>query len=183
MNVKDKELAALGWSFAYFFCLLCSYYILRPVRDEMGIQGGVENLQWLFTGTFVAMLVAVPLFGVIAARSPRRKLLPLVYYFFVANILIFYLLLRNEIAVAASRIADEVEVFRLGPFAVRIVLLVAMDAAALGGNRELARVLLDPRYQFFIALGRIFDMVRIVSQRGLAVEHRHNVAFHIHAQG
>ena len=102
VDVKDKEISALGWSFAYFFCLLCSYYILRPVRDEMGIQGGVENLQWLFTGTFVAMLVAVPLFGAIAARFPRRKLLPLVYYFFAANILVFYLLLRNEIAVAAT---------------------------------------------------------------------------------
>ena len=81
VDVKSGETRALWWSFAYFFCLLCSYYILRPVRDEMGIQGGVSNLEWVFTGTFVAMLVAVPIFGAVAARFPRQKLLPIVYYF------------------------------------------------------------------------------------------------------
>jgi AAA family ATP:ADP antiporter len=56
-NIKLEERIAVFWSFLYFFSLLCSYYIIRPIRDEMGVQGGVENLQWLFTATFVAMLV------------------------------------------------------------------------------------------------------------------------------
>ena len=51
------------WSFTYFFCLLAGYYILRPLRDEMGVAGGVRNLQWLFTATFVVMLAAVPVYG------------------------------------------------------------------------------------------------------------------------
>ena len=93
------------WSFAYFFCLLCGYYILRPVRDEMGIQGGVENLQWLFTGTFATMLAAVPLFGWVSSRFPRRKLLPVVYLFFVANLLIFYVLLQFRIAPTFTALA------------------------------------------------------------------------------
>src|SRR5206468_4233780 len=58
--VRPEEVRALLWSFAYFFCLLASYYILRPLRDEMGVAGGVRNLQWLFTGPFLAMLAAVP---------------------------------------------------------------------------------------------------------------------------
>jgi len=98
VDVRNGENRSLLWSFAYFFCLLCSYYILRPVRDEMGIQGGVTNLQWVFTGTFVAMLVAVPIFGAAAARFPRQKLLPIVYYFFISNILIFYVLWESNIA-------------------------------------------------------------------------------------
>lgn len=96
-QAKEGEIAAMLWSFAYFFCLLCGYYILRPVRDEMGIQGGVGNLQWLFTGTFIAMLATVPLFGWVSSRFPRRKLLPAVYLFFVANILLFYLLLEFRV--------------------------------------------------------------------------------------
>lgn len=96
--VQARELAAVLWSFAYFFCLLGGYYILRPVRDEMGIQGGVEQLQWLFTGTFIAMLVAVPLFAWVASRFPRRTFVPAVYYFFIANILIFYGLFQLDIA-------------------------------------------------------------------------------------
>ena len=90
VDVGDGEVAALLWSFAYFFCLLTGYYILRPLRDEMGIAGGVANLPWLFTATFIAMLVAVPAFGLVVARFPRRVFVPLVYWFFIANILIFY---------------------------------------------------------------------------------------------
>ncbi|MDP6574112.1 MAG: MFS transporter [Rhodospirillales bacterium] len=90
VGVGDGEVAALLWSFAYFFCLLTGYYILRPLRDEMGIAGGVANLPWLFTATFIAMLVAVPVFGFIVARFPRRTFVPLVYWFFIANIVVFY---------------------------------------------------------------------------------------------
>ena len=60
------------------------------MRDEMGIAGGVENLQWLFAGTFLVMLAAVPLFGWVTSRYPRRQFLPYVYYFFIAHILIFF---------------------------------------------------------------------------------------------
>lgn len=102
IQVRPDELRALLWSFLYFFSLLCSYYILRPVRDEMGIQGGVENLHWVFTGTFVVMLAAVPLYGWAVARLPRRRLLPAVYLFFIANLLIFHVLMRAGIAPAAT---------------------------------------------------------------------------------
>ena len=85
------------WSFAYFFCLLAGYYVLRPLRDEMGIAGGVRNLPWLFTATFVVMLAVVPVFGAVVARLPRRRFIPLVYHFFVANIAIFWLLLTLDI--------------------------------------------------------------------------------------
>lgn len=67
--------------FVLFFLLFASYFMLRPVRESFGIAGGVENLQWLFTGTFVATLVVVPLYGWVAARMPRRRLLPILYTF------------------------------------------------------------------------------------------------------
>ena len=98
LDVKRDEVPAVLWSFAYFFCLLCGYYILRPVREEMGVQGGVENLQWLYTGTFITILALVPLFGAASARWPRARLLPAVYVFFSANLLVFYFLMRAQVA-------------------------------------------------------------------------------------
>src|SRR6476620_7346208 len=95
--VRPGEMRALLWSFAYFFCLLAGYYVLRPLRDEMGIAGGVKNLQWLFTATFFVMLAAVPVFGAIVARLPRKRFVPLVYHFFVLNIAIFWVLLTLNI--------------------------------------------------------------------------------------
>jgi AAA family ATP:ADP antiporter len=98
VKVEQEEVRPLLWSFSYFFVLLCSYYIVRPLRDEMGIAGGVEHLQRLFTGTFLAMLAAVPVFGWISSCFPRKRFLPLVYLFFIANLLIFYLLFHSGLA-------------------------------------------------------------------------------------
>ena len=95
--LRPGEGRALGWSFAYFFFLLAGYYVLRPLRDEMGIAGGVRNLHWLFTATFAVMLAAVPAYGALVARLPRRRFIPLVYHFFVANIAVFWLLLSFDL--------------------------------------------------------------------------------------
>jgi AAA family ATP:ADP antiporter len=96
LNVRPGEGPLVAASFVYFFSLLCSYYIIRPVRDEMGIAGGVDELQWVFTGTFVVMLLAVPLFGALSAKLPRAKLLPAVYGFFILNLFFFHLLFSGE---------------------------------------------------------------------------------------
>src|SRR5947208_3222304 len=77
LRAEPHELSALAWAFAYFFLLLCSYYLLRPVRDALAVEAGTEKLQWLFTGTFAAMLALVPAFGWLCARLPRAGLLPL----------------------------------------------------------------------------------------------------------
>ncbi len=97
VSVEPGEILGVFWAFSYFFSLLCSYYIVRPIRDEMGIAGGVENLQWLFTGTFLALLAIIPLFGWISSRYPRQKFLPYVYLFFIINLLLFFMLFQSEI--------------------------------------------------------------------------------------
>ena len=98
VNIEPQEGWALFWSFSYFFALLCSYYIVRPLRDEMGVAGGVENLQWLFTGTFVVMLAAIPVFGWLTSRYRRSQFLPAIYIFFILNLLGFYSLFQSDIA-------------------------------------------------------------------------------------
>lgn len=62
-----------------FFLLFAGYFLLRPVRETMGVAGGVRNLQWLFSGTFIATLAVLPVFGWLASRLPRRSLLPWLY--------------------------------------------------------------------------------------------------------
>ncbi|MBB6598731.1 MFS transporter [Luteimonas sp. MC1825] len=90
-DVQEDEAGAVIAGFALFFLLFAGYFMLRPVRETMGIAGGVRNLQWLFTGTFVATLAAMPLFGWIAGRVRRRRILYWVYGFFTANLLLFAL--------------------------------------------------------------------------------------------
>lgn len=100
MNLKltahREEWPALIGSFVYFFCLLCGYYIIRPVRDEMGIQVGLANLPWLFTLVFFVMLVLMPIFGWLVSHMPRRRLLPALYLFFSLNLVAFYVCMTSN---------------------------------------------------------------------------------------
>ena len=90
LGLERHEYRAVAWSFAYFFCVLSSYYIIRPVREEMAVGSGANTIPYLFIGTFVTMIFATSIFGWVASRFPRRQFLPWVYLFFIANMLIFW---------------------------------------------------------------------------------------------
>ena len=96
-DAESDEVVPLTWAFLYFFCLLCGYYMLRPVRDEMAIEGGVQHLPWMMTGTFVTLLAVTPLFGYLSARVPRYRLLLTVYLFFAANLVGFCVVMMSHI--------------------------------------------------------------------------------------
>ena len=96
-GLKPHEFVAVAWSFAYFFCVLSSYYIVRPVRETMAVGSGPKTIPYLFIGTFVAMMFATSVFGWVASRFPRRTFLPWVYLFFSANIAIFWILFTQAV--------------------------------------------------------------------------------------
>ncbi|RZI42634.1 MFS transporter [Herbaspirillum sp. HC18] len=83
---RRGEKARVACAFSGFFLILCSYYILRPVRDEMAVQYGANRLQWLFTATFAFTLAVVPVFGWAVRTLPRPRVLPLVYGILAINL-------------------------------------------------------------------------------------------------
>ena len=93
IDVRPSEVPALGWSWLYIFSVLSSYYIMRPIRYQMGVAGGVNNLQWLFTGTLIGMLLLNIPFSYLVKTYPRAKFISISYRFFSANILLFVLAL------------------------------------------------------------------------------------------
>ncbi|MBF6023798.1 NTP/NDP exchange transporter [Lysobacter niastensis] len=93
-GVAEDEIAPVAFAQLVFFLLFAAYFMLRPVRETMGVAGGVENLQWLFTGTFLATLAAMPLFGWVAGRVQRRRILPWTFAFFAANLALFAIAFR-----------------------------------------------------------------------------------------
>jgi len=93
IEVRPEEVPVLGWCWLYIFSILSSYYIMRPIRDQAGVAGGVNNLQWLFTGTLVGMLVLNIPFSYLVKKLPRSRFIPITYRFFAANIVVFAALL------------------------------------------------------------------------------------------
>ncbi|MBB5735063.1 AAA family ATP:ADP antiporter [Xanthomonas arboricola] len=118
LNAALRSSPPLAWSFLYFFCLLSGYYVLRPVREAMSASADVEaifptgmiaffaargmplkdfTLQVLFTCTFLIMVLLQPVYGALVSRHPRRVFLPVVYGFFIATLLLFYVLFDSGV--------------------------------------------------------------------------------------
>lgn len=95
VDVRAEEIRALCLGFVYYFLILSSYYVIRPIRDDFGAAGGIENLPWMFTGTLVTMLIANALFSSLVARFSRRRFIPIAYRFLIINLLIFLFLLMT----------------------------------------------------------------------------------------
>jgi len=93
IDVRREEIAALVWAWLYIFAVLSAYYIMRPIRDQMGVAGGVNNLPWLFTGTLLGMLCLNVPYSYLVKTLPRTRFIPITYRFFAANILVFAALL------------------------------------------------------------------------------------------
>jgi len=94
VDVKSNEIRALSLGFLFHFVVLAGYYVIRPIRDEIGAANGLENLPWMFTVVLITMLGANALFSAVVARMSRRKFIPIAYRFAIANLVVFYLLMR-----------------------------------------------------------------------------------------
>lgn len=90
--VERNELVPVLLATAYGFCILLSYYILRPVRDEIS-SADRGNLQFLWTAVFIIMLIAVPIYSWTVSRYSRGVFIPLANRFFALNLLAFYAVL------------------------------------------------------------------------------------------
>src|SRR5690348_4628472 len=95
VDVRPNETAAMWMSFVFFFFILSSYFILRPIRDAVAVTTGVTRLPWLFAGTLIVMLIANPLFSALVVRFPVRRFVPITYQFFAANLVVFFLVMRT----------------------------------------------------------------------------------------
>lgn len=95
VKVEKAEVAALLYSFAYFCAILTAYYIIRPLRDEMGVALGQHGLTNTFTIVFFVMVAAVPVFGWIVSNVPRRLIIAVVYAFFALNLVLFWLVFKT----------------------------------------------------------------------------------------
>jgi ATP:ADP antiporter, AAA family len=104
IDVRPSEVTALAWSWLYFFSILSAYYVIRPIRDEIGAAGGIENLPWLFTGTLCGMLLANPPFSALVARLAPVRFISWTYRFFMVNLALFLILLETTTGAANASV-------------------------------------------------------------------------------
>jgi AAA family ATP:ADP antiporter len=94
VSIEPREMRSIAWSWLYFFSLLASTFVLRPLRDSMGLNGGADKYPLLFTGTLVAMILVSPPFVLLVTKLPRTRFIPIVYRVSIACLFAFWLALR-----------------------------------------------------------------------------------------
>ena len=110
LRINRAELPPVFLSALYFFCLLCGYFFLRPVREAYGgSPGGMSDLRWLFVVTSITSLLAVLAFGGVVARMNRRRFIPIAYLFIIICLLVFAGLLTTDIAAGGGLIGSDTE--------------------------------------------------------------------------
>ncbi len=93
VDVRANEVRAMWLGFTFFFVVLAGYYVIRPIRDNIGATY-FENLWWMFTVVLIVMIVANALFSAIVSRMSRRRFIPIAYRFFILNLIIFFVLMQ-----------------------------------------------------------------------------------------
>lgn len=89
VKVENGEIPLMLAAAALFFCVLASNYVIRPLRDEMGVSTG-DSLSWLFVGTLLGTLLLNPPFALLVARNSRRVFIPIVYRIVAATLVLAY---------------------------------------------------------------------------------------------
>lgn len=92
-NVRRDERIPVLAAAAFFFCVLTALMVLRPAREALGMQRGIEAVRWLFMGTAVVTLAVNPVFGLLVSHFRRLQFIAATYLFFALSLVGFYLLM------------------------------------------------------------------------------------------
>src|SRR5215210_6627185 len=92
-QIRREEVAPVVASALAFFFILTALMVLRPAREALGMQRGIEAIRWLFVGTAVVTLAFNPVFGLLVSRFRRLVFINTTYLFFAASLLVFHALL------------------------------------------------------------------------------------------
>ena len=71
-----------------FFLVLSSWYVLRPVRNEMAVAN-VDDLPYLLAAGAIAMLLINPIYSWVVSKTNLKKIVIYCYSFLIVNLLIF----------------------------------------------------------------------------------------------
>lgn len=89
-NIKREEVTPLVWAALFFFFVLTALMVIRPAREALGMQRGIEAIRWLFVGTAVVTLAVNPVFGFLVSRYRRMAFISTTYLFFAFSLVVFW---------------------------------------------------------------------------------------------
>ena len=99
-KVQPEEAATVALMTLSSFLLLTGYYLLKTVREPLILlQGGAEVKLYARAGQALLMVGVVHVYGELARRVGRGKLLAIVFLFFISNLAVFTVLAREEVAI------------------------------------------------------------------------------------
>lgn len=109
LNFKRGELPLGALAALFYFCVLCGYFFLRPVREAMGVSRGMDDLRWLFVVVSISSMIIVLMFGGVVSRLDRRRFIPIGYSFVIVCLGLFSTLLIIDAGAGGGLIGSNAE--------------------------------------------------------------------------
>lgn len=89
LDIQPGEGAQVAFAIGFFFSTLCGYFMVRSVREAMGVEGGMSSLYQLFYATLIVMFIAHLALGGVMTRLRRSGFVPFLFRFLALNLLAF----------------------------------------------------------------------------------------------
>lgn len=77
----------------FFFFVMAALMAVRPARETLGMDSGIEKVRWMFIGTAVVTLAVNPAFGWLVSRYRRISFISTTYAVFAVSLVGFWALL------------------------------------------------------------------------------------------
>lgn len=87
-DATQAERRATWWTAVAFFCVLFSYYLLRPLRENVAAAFDQGEMVWLFLLTFALTTTLNQPYLALVRRLPSRRFLPYALHFFAASFVV-----------------------------------------------------------------------------------------------
>lgn len=92
-HIRREERVPVLLGVLFFFVVMAALMLLRPAREALGMQRGIDQVRWLFIGTAVVTLMVNPVFGWMVSHFRRIRFISATYGFFATSLMVFWAIL------------------------------------------------------------------------------------------
>lgn len=92
--IPAEDLKIVFFSFLYFFFIITSYYILKPIRNALLLELPLNNLPYIFLIVLVFIILTNYIYSILVCLLPRKTFIRWITNFFVINLLIFFVIFK-----------------------------------------------------------------------------------------
>ncbi len=92
LGIAPQELKITLTAVAYIFFVICSYYVIKPIRGSLGMELGKDNIPIMSLLSMFVLVFSNAIYSQIVGMYKRDIFIPFIARFFAGCIIVFWLI-------------------------------------------------------------------------------------------